>query len=688
MAQECLLPPSNPGRRQEGANGGLSMKRIRALVLFFAIFFLFWAAATWAIHSARAQMRQPIEPFDLVILLDVSGSLPKTDPNSLGLQVARFAIEYLQLALDEHTDSRIAVVPFAADADDTVKLQKILNVKWELLPQPETFRGGTHFVRALNAAATILKQQSTPERRRIVLLITDGEPDPPSTVAARWEHLRSSVAPVISQHAILFDLYVVGAGTNEYEDFWDEYLYWAVKDARGLSHVYEAMAELVGLSVDSHRTMRTGEVTVDLTGKRLVAFFAEGVSREVTGTVTLTNRRTGESEQIPLGGREPFYLLRALEGRWEIRFSGGKGEVFCGGMLLPPVETPTPSPTPMPTSTPTLFPAPTAIPTLPITQVTELLQIGDPVLSPARPRSGQPVHLYVPVTAAITLTNLTVVAQVSDGMQVITTVVLSPQAGGFGGELGALTCPPGQLVSYRYTVLITAQARLPEGQLLTSQRTSSLSVSSSWWMGLRRNWLYLLLLGAICYAVSKRHNIARYKPLLQFRITLCYAEILAKYLHWLEAGPEERERIRRRTINRIGLWVGRLLERRMEKEPSQLVGELTRNIDTLSKLFVRLGEEQAREFVHQKKSDPLIMAVNVIRDLDLYRVEPRPEGVLTETMKTIVSIAEYGGIYEPVAAIALVNVLRAMPKYETYILDTLFTVYDLSYTVLYWTQWA
>jgi hypothetical protein len=65
------------------------MRRSQRVLLVSAILIITLASGTIA---AGAQSSDGPQPFDLVILLDVSGSLPEADPGGLAIEAAHFAL--------------------------------------------------------------------------------------------------------------------------------------------------------------------------------------------------------------------------------------------------------------------------------------------------------------------------------------------------------------------------------------------------------------------------------------------------------------------------------------------------------------------------------------------------------------------------------------------------------------------
>lgn len=348
------------------------------------IFFAFVTLAIGLINNAsccvaHAQFADEIEAFDLVILLDVSGSVSQLDQSRLGVQTAQFTIDYLQTVLNKHTQSRIVVVPFTRNADDSLPLIPLTQLDSTELNNVQ-FIGGTDFVEALHAAATILStnEDSDINRHKLVMLITDGEPDVGNPITIQndiphnLEYLRTTIAPVIEQYSNgedkSFDLLVVGTGQTLYDHFWNggQYLYVSIANSLELSRIYEQINYFIGLPTVRRQLMTYGQLSFQLLEEQFVAFFPENVSRSNLATLTITNVDTNESRAaIQLGGDGFLYLLDQLPaGNWQISYSRNRGELIVGTTLrLAPTQTPTLSPTPTNTLTPTTTSTATSSPT-------------------------------------------------------------------------------------------------------------------------------------------------------------------------------------------------------------------------------------------------------------------------------------------------------------------------------------
>lgn len=345
-------------------------RQILATILILGLIGLAWGTNERGNYVQASGVEQP---FDLIVLWDVSDSQSALDPNSLARQTINLIVDYLQVSLNGYSDSRLAIIPFRFNTDTTQSFVPIADAT-----VPESFDNlsdGTNFVAALQTAETMFSDENAgqQDRRRVVMLITDGEPDVGSPDTIRFdvnhnlEYLQTTVGPLITESttSTAFDFWVVSVGRNFYEEFWNsgEYGYVAVDASEDLFGVYETLATISGLPAAVHQSMpESGRITFTLTQGQFFIFFPAGLSTQTNGQLTLY-REGSDQAFITLGADQPFYYLNnLLDGNWEITFSRSGGEIVYGSLLLP-TTTPTVTNTFTPTATATNTATPTNTPT-------------------------------------------------------------------------------------------------------------------------------------------------------------------------------------------------------------------------------------------------------------------------------------------------------------------------------------
>lgn len=166
------------------------------------------AAAVW-LFAARAQaanaetMAATPAPttYDIVLLLDQSVSMwqcdgPGSDPDGLRTSAANLFIHYLG-ADSTNADYRIGVVYFGGTAKIMAPLTNVGTeaVRHQLVavtsdPEPIPW---TNPLAALNLAATMLAQDGRSGSRRVVVMMTDGQPAWPADQAVNLDQYRQDL---------------------------------------------------------------------------------------------------------------------------------------------------------------------------------------------------------------------------------------------------------------------------------------------------------------------------------------------------------------------------------------------------------------------------------------------------------------------------------------------------------------
>lgn len=228
-------------------------------------------ASTVGIAAEEAHI-QSSSLVDLVVLLDVSRSMSFSDPNGLSIQTARFILDYLQKVSGNSQIAHIGLVRFMKDAEAPLLfLQEPAQVDVEMLSKEigrtvdgRPVSGGTHFITGLKAASALFSDRPS-ENQRVIVLITDGEPNaggkPTVPEETGRDELSTEIHPWITQDfgrdPRVDELHVILVGDKDaYVDFWGEelpqeelrlrYAFTKVVDSGDLFHVYKSVARLAG----------------------------------------------------------------------------------------------------------------------------------------------------------------------------------------------------------------------------------------------------------------------------------------------------------------------------------------------------------------------------------------------------------------------------------------------------------
>lgn len=143
-------------------------------------------------------------PFDVVLLIDQSGSMDWNDENNDRLTAAK---QFVTRISQENCGIRVALVKFNDEADPVVSLTESYGTVISAINDLEGENGGgTSIVSAMSAAQNILITNGNPNSTRAIILITDGRPS---------EAERSEILDKIEE-AIQNDLryYTIGLGND------------------------------------------------------------------------------------------------------------------------------------------------------------------------------------------------------------------------------------------------------------------------------------------------------------------------------------------------------------------------------------------------------------------------------------------------------------------------------------------
>jgi uncharacterized protein YegL len=327
-----------------------------------------YVGAVVLVRRANAQ-EVAYQPLDVLLLIDHSDSMWEkggvgSDPQLLRLDAAGLFISYLGLDA-EPGGHRLGVIRFGGESELIVPLTPVADEAQRAalraaLADP-TPMGWTDPLQALELAyqELFLSERSTPDRRPVVVLLTDGKPEIPSLTtaqerAAYIDALRSRVESFRDRACPIFTIALTNEATEAdpeiqtvYRNLWQEIAaltppgeYREARTAQDLPHAYHAVvAHLSG--VEAEAPLLEAEVEGELTRSIPVE---EGLARLVLlvfksdPTITVRLVRPGgalaraedpDVSHVGSGGarEEVWSILDPRPGAWRIELSG-HGEVL------------------------------------------------------------------------------------------------------------------------------------------------------------------------------------------------------------------------------------------------------------------------------------------------------------------------------------------------------------------------
>lgn len=318
------------------------------LLILFIFQAIFWKAGTRAQEPGRAGS----EAIAVIMVIDTSGSMARTDPGRLRESAARIFIDLLSpedyLGIILTYDYRAEVVVPLQKAGDSVDRQGHMDT---LSPRLNP-RGDTHSISALEAALEQFRNTSIGGRKPVVVFLTDGDPAPGSrrrdTVFMR-EYMQSFWSLVSTYARERIPIYTVGfsdevdpeAIRRVSEDTRGEYF--ILPEASGLPVTFfEVLGKLKNRRVflEESPALGTEEKTFHFTVNehtRQVNLVVVS-DRDFRAALVPPRGSPGDTEELVVIQREGYMmgvLTRPSEehyGTWELRVSG-RGEAKVLGSI-------------------------------------------------------------------------------------------------------------------------------------------------------------------------------------------------------------------------------------------------------------------------------------------------------------------------------------------------------------------
>ena len=281
-----------------------------------------------------------VQPLDIVLLIDSSGSVASTDPDDLRISAAAFLLDYI-LAAGETSglNHRFAVANFNTDVLDVQPLTLLQEnvIQNSLVARSDGF---TDFVPPIQFASNELSTNSPDvNRNMVIVLFTDGRPElvdddgEPQTINEEqyFADLGYTVDQLQSEGVQIF---VVAVGdTLTDRQLWTNEggvsatHYRSVDSTTDLADVYHGfMAELLGLQTVNTRELEDGDTFSIVLPAYLDQVIFSLVKDDPTTSVVLQEPSGAIVPSSQGGGsalHEIYVIPKPLDGQWFLTISGG-----------------------------------------------------------------------------------------------------------------------------------------------------------------------------------------------------------------------------------------------------------------------------------------------------------------------------------------------------------------------------
>lgn len=286
-----------------------------------------------------------VQPLDIVLLIDSSGSVVSTDPDDLRISAAAFLLDYI-LAAGETSglNHRFAVANFNTDVVDVQPLTLLQEnvIQNSLVARSEGF---TDFVPPIQFASNELSTNSPDvNRNMVIVLFTDGRPElvdddgEPQTINEEqyFTDLGYTVNQLQSEGVQIF---VVAVGdTLTDRQLWTNEggvpatHYRSVDSTTDLADVYHGfMAELLGLQTVNTRELEDGDTLSIVLPAYLDQVIFSLVKDDPTTSVVLQEPSGAIVPSSQGGGsalHEIYVIPKPLDGQWLLTISGGGAQLW------------------------------------------------------------------------------------------------------------------------------------------------------------------------------------------------------------------------------------------------------------------------------------------------------------------------------------------------------------------------
>lgn len=163
--------------------------------------------------AAKSTTQKKAERIAVTLVIDNSGSMAQTDPQKLRERAADIFIDHLS------PEDYLGIITFHSEEEVIIPIQEVKDTenkndfKKILSHKLENVRGHTDYLKALHIAGQQLDSLEDKNIKKIIVLLTDGDPDPDGEGAS--QEYMTSLEELVNSLAIRnYCVYSVGFSTN------------------------------------------------------------------------------------------------------------------------------------------------------------------------------------------------------------------------------------------------------------------------------------------------------------------------------------------------------------------------------------------------------------------------------------------------------------------------------------------
>ncbi len=301
---------------------------------WFTLVLVCLSLTVWTVITVHAQSTPNTAPnLDVILLIDNSGSMQTSDPEQLRIRATQFLLDYLSAnTTSQPANYRAGLANFGGEIGDTFTLR--------LLPD-DTLRNnlraerieGTEFTAPLRFAINEFRLKSDPATRKVILLVTDGQPGPEGEALAGVElqdYFDDQLAPMVGELQNLnVELFVLAIGDAQQDrDKWRNLIgdnYIPIEATTDLNNIfYNLVGQLMGLAVLPGQLLPTDlTVQVEPLLEHLTFSF---VKSDPTAAISLTdpdgNVLTPTIQSDTDTYHQIYSIVNPPAGNWQIQRRG------------------------------------------------------------------------------------------------------------------------------------------------------------------------------------------------------------------------------------------------------------------------------------------------------------------------------------------------------------------------------